>query len=82
MTYPVNQRFFGVKLPLPIFRIDYIFYRGGMRPVSVRNGRMPGSDHRYVVAEFDSTAKSVAMADAESGQRSPNVDSEIQDPVA
>jgi len=52
MTYPVHQCFFGLKLPLPIFRIDHIFYRGAWRPVSARNGRMPGSDHRYVVAEF------------------------------
>jgi len=52
-TFPVAARFFGVRLPFPIFRIDYVFHRGTWRPRSIRTGTMPGSDHRYLVAEFD-----------------------------
>jgi vancomycin resistance protein VanJ len=52
-TFPVGARFFGVRLPFPIFRIDYVFHRGAWQPQSVRNGTMPGSDHHYLVAEFD-----------------------------
>ena len=52
-TFPVGVHFFGVRLPFPIFRIDYMFHRGTWQARSIRSGRMPGSDHRYLVAELE-----------------------------
>jgi len=52
-TYPVGVAFFGVRLPFPIFRIDYIFHRGTWRARSMRSARMPGSDHHYLIAELE-----------------------------
>jgi endonuclease/exonuclease/phosphatase (EEP) superfamily protein YafD len=52
LTYPVDEPFFGVPLPFPLFRIDHIFYRGKLEAVTCHTGRMPGSDHRYLVADL------------------------------
>ncbi len=52
MTFPVGVRFFGLPSPWPLFRIDYVLLRGAWRPVAARTGAMPGSDHRYVVADI------------------------------
>jgi endonuclease/exonuclease/phosphatase family metal-dependent hydrolase len=52
MTYPVGVKFFGVPSPWPLFRIDHILLRGALYAISCRIGAMPGSDHRYVVADI------------------------------
>ena len=51
-TYPVDAPFFGVRVPFPLFRIDHIFFKGTLQIVQARTGRIPGSDHRYVLADF------------------------------
>jgi endonuclease/exonuclease/phosphatase family metal-dependent hydrolase len=52
MTFPVGVRFFGLHSPWPLFRIDYVLLRGALYPITARTGAMPGSDHRYVVADI------------------------------
>lgn len=51
-SFPVGVPFFGVRLPFPLFRIDHILYRGSWCAVRARTGHLPGSDHRYVLAEL------------------------------
>jgi endonuclease/exonuclease/phosphatase (EEP) superfamily protein YafD len=51
-SFPVNGIILGLRLPLPILRIDHIFVRGDWRAQRAYLGKMPGSDHRYVVAEL------------------------------
>ena len=52
LTYPVAASFFGVRPPFPLFRIDHIFVRGTWRPLAIRAGQIPGSDHRYLIADL------------------------------
>ncbi len=35
------------------FHIDQIFYRGGLRPLSVKKGKLKSSDHYPLIAEFE-----------------------------
>jgi endonuclease/exonuclease/phosphatase family metal-dependent hydrolase len=51
-TYPVATSFFGFRAPWPLFRIDHVFAAGGCRARAIRTGHMPGSDHRYLVADL------------------------------
>jgi len=53
LTYPVNEPFYGVFLPFPLFRIDHVLYHGKLGARTCRTGQMPGSDHRYVIAELE-----------------------------
>jgi len=52
LTYPVGVPFFGVRAPWPLFRIDHVFYRGKLEVSRAWTGVLPGSDHRYVMAEL------------------------------
>jgi len=52
LSYPVDAAFFGFRSPIPLFRIDHLFLRGPIVCRSLRRGRMPGSDHRYLVAQL------------------------------
>ena len=52
LTYPVDEPFFGVPLPFPFFRIDHIFYRGELEAITCHTGKMPGSDHRYLITDL------------------------------
>ncbi|MCD6519748.1 MAG: endonuclease/exonuclease/phosphatase family protein [Anaerolineae bacterium] len=52
LTFPIDAPFFGLHFPFPLFRLDYIFYRGDWQPQRAWLGKMPGSDHRYLAAEF------------------------------
>ncbi len=52
MTYPVDAEFFGWRFPWPLFRLDHILVRGRLSPLEAHVGDMPGSDHRYLVAEL------------------------------
>lgn len=52
LTYPIGVPVYGYRTSIPLFRIDYTFYRGNWRAVSARTGKMPGSDHRYLVVEL------------------------------
>jgi vancomycin resistance protein VanJ len=58
-TYPVGAPLFGLRPPWPILRLDYIFCAGAWRPLRARLGRMPGSDHRYVLVEAIHTRPNV-----------------------
>ena len=51
-SYPVDAAFFGFRSPLPLFRIDHLFLRGAVQARSVSRGHMPGSDHRYLLADL------------------------------
>jgi len=53
LSYPVDAPFFGFPSPIPLFRIDHLFLRGPIACRSLQRGRMPGSDHRYLVAQLD-----------------------------
>ncbi len=52
LTFPVGAPFLGVPTPWPLFRLDYLFYRGSWCALCARTGQMPGSDHRYLVVEL------------------------------
>jgi vancomycin resistance protein VanJ len=52
LTFPVGVSFFGLRTPWPLFRLDYLFYRGDWCALRARTGRMPGSDHRYLLVEL------------------------------
>ena len=52
VTYPVGRSFFGLRTLIPLFRIDHVFYTGDWQALAARTGKMPGSDHRYLVVEF------------------------------
>jgi len=52
LSFPVKAPFLGLRLPFPLFRLDYIFYAGSMRALRARMGTMPGSDHRYLTVEL------------------------------
>ncbi|MBC7234235.1 MAG: endonuclease/exonuclease/phosphatase family protein [Chloroflexi bacterium] len=52
LTYPVDADFFGLRCPWPLFRIDYVLIRGHLYAMEAHVGRLPGSDHRYVVADL------------------------------
>jgi vancomycin resistance protein VanJ len=52
-TYPVGQKYFGIKLPFPVVRIDYIWSGGGVTPAEARTVcESAGSDHCMVVADL------------------------------
>ena len=56
-TYPIGQPFFGLRTPLPLFRIDHLFYRGRLCAIEARTGAMPGSDHRYLLVRLAAPCK-------------------------
>lgn len=53
LSYPVDAAFFGFRSPIPLFRIDHLFMRGNIACRSLQRGRMPGSDHHYLVAHLE-----------------------------
>jgi endonuclease/exonuclease/phosphatase (EEP) superfamily protein YafD len=52
-TFPQAVLINGFYCPLPLLRIDYIFFRGPLRPLAASTTHQPGSDHRTVLADFD-----------------------------
>jgi endonuclease/exonuclease/phosphatase (EEP) superfamily protein YafD len=52
-TFPQAVSVNGLFCPVPLLRIDYLFFRGPVRPLSARTVHQPGSDHRSVIADFD-----------------------------
>jgi endonuclease/exonuclease/phosphatase (EEP) superfamily protein YafD len=51
-TYPQAISLHGLYVPVPVLRIDYVFFKGPLEPLAARPVPQPGSDHRAVVAEF------------------------------
>jgi endonuclease/exonuclease/phosphatase (EEP) superfamily protein YafD len=52
-TYPVERTYFGVRLPLPVVRIDYIWSGGGVEPIAAHTEcNTAGSDHCMVIADL------------------------------
>jgi vancomycin resistance protein VanJ len=49
-TFP-NQDLYHLPLP-PFLRIDYVFHDGAWASSTVRTRDLPGSDHRFVVADL------------------------------
>jgi len=52
LSFPVKAPFLGLRVPFPLFRLDYVFYTGSWRALRARTGTMPGSDHRYLAVEL------------------------------
>jgi endonuclease/exonuclease/phosphatase (EEP) superfamily protein YafD len=52
-TFPQAVSVNGLFCPVPLLRIDYLFFRGPVRPLNARTVYQPGSDHRSVIADFD-----------------------------
>ncbi|MEN9934181.1 MAG: hypothetical protein RLZZ387_760 [Chloroflexota bacterium] len=52
-TYPLNRAYFGVRLPFPVVRIDYVWSRDGVVPTAARTiCQGTGSDHCMLVADL------------------------------
>ena len=51
-TFPAEIGRRGFSFIPSVVRIDYVFYDPSLAARSVEVGRMPGSDHRYVVADL------------------------------
>ena len=51
-TFPQPVSIHGLTLPAPLLRIDYVFFKGPLEPLTARTIHQPGSDHRAVLADF------------------------------
>lgn len=52
-TYPSNRVYFGLPLPFPLVRIDYVWTRGGVAPAATHvHCNVAKSDHCMVVADL------------------------------
>jgi endonuclease/exonuclease/phosphatase (EEP) superfamily protein YafD len=51
-TFPAPISIHGLRIPAPLLRIDHVFFRGPLEPLSAHTVHQPGSDHRAVLAEL------------------------------
>ena len=51
-TFPQPVSIHGLTLPAPLLRIDYVFFKGPLEPLTARTICQPGSDHRAVLVDF------------------------------
>lgn len=54
-TFPQAVSIHGLFVPIPLLRIDYVFFKGCLEPLWARPLAQPDSDHRAVVAELQLT---------------------------
>jgi vancomycin resistance protein VanJ len=51
-TFPNNKTMFGIPIPFPLVRIDYVWTRGDLAPLTAWVDCNHGSDHCMVVADL------------------------------
>ncbi len=49
-TFPAHGRIYVLPIPVPLIRIDYVFYSPGLAAIETHLGENAGSDHRPVIA--------------------------------